>query len=104
MWRRARTALKESLSLKFTYQQQLTKYLVRFYKGSNQYSFSRAEMSLNRLIMYSRLLPDNPTVSVFLAKKMIYVNGCLSYDSSMLLVPNDLIQITVSLWYYIMYR
>jgi len=104
MWRRARTALKESLSLKFMYQQQLTKYLVRFYKGSNQYSFSRAEMSLNRIVMYSRLLPDNPTVNIFLTKKMIHVNGVAVYDPSMLLVPNDVVQLTVSVWYYVMYR
>jgi hypothetical protein len=32
LWRQARTALKELLKLKFTYQQQLTKYLTRFYK------------------------------------------------------------------------
>jgi hypothetical protein len=70
---------------------------VRFYKGSNQYSFSRAEMSLNRIIMYSRLLPDNPTVDTFFAKKMIYVNGYPSNDPGMLLVPNDVIQITVSI-------
>lgn len=104
MWRRARTALKESLSLKFTYQQQLTRYLVRFYRGSNEYSFSRAEMSLNRVLMYSRLLPDNPTVNTFLSKNLIYVNGRPAYDPSMLLVTNDLIQIVVSMWYYVMYR
>lgn len=104
IWRRARTALKESLSLKFTYQQQLTKYLVRFYKGSNNYSFSRAEMSLNRILMYSRLLPDNPTVCAFLSKRLIYVNGNMVYDPGALLGVNDVLQIVVSTWYYVMSR
>ena len=104
MWRRARTALKESLNLKFIYQKQLTRYLTRFYKGSNNYTFSRAEMSLNRVVMYSRLLPDNPTVNSFLSKKLIYLNGRVAYDTNAILVPNDVVQLIVSMWYYVTYR
>lgn len=104
MWRRARVALKESLNLKFIYQKQLTRYLTRFYKGSNNYTFSRAEMSLNRVVMYSRLLPDNPTVNSFLSKKLIYLNGRIAYDVNAVLVPNDVIQLIVSMWYYVTYR
>lgn len=104
MWRRARTALRESLNLRFIYQQQLTRYLVRFYKGSNQYNFSQAEMSLNRVIMYSRLLPDNPTVNAFMSQKLVYLNGRSTYDPNAILVPNDIIQLIVSMWYYITYR
>ena len=104
MWRRARTALKESLNLKFVYQKQLTRYLTRFYKGSNRYTFSRAEMSLNRVIMYSRLLPDNPTVDSFLSKKLVYLNGRVAYDTNTILVPNDVVQLIVSMWYYVTYR
>jgi len=104
MWRRARTALKESLNLKFIYQKQLTRYLTRFYKGSNNYTFSRAEMSLNRVVMYSRLLPDNPTVNSFLSKKLIYLNGRVAHDTNAILVPNDVVQLIVSMWYYVTYR
>ena len=104
MWRRARVALKESLNLKFVYQKQLTRYLTRFYKGSNRYTFSRAEMSLNRVVMYSRLLPDNPTVDSFISKKLIYLNGRLAYDANTILVPNDVVQLIVSMWYYVTYR
>ena len=104
MWRRARTALKESLNLKFVYQKQLTRYLTRFYKGSNKYTFSRAEMSLNRVVMYSRLLPDNPTVDAFLSKKLIYLNGRTVCSANTILVPNDIVQIIVSMWYYVTYR
>ena len=104
MWRRARTALKESLGLKFVYQQQLTRYLTRFYKGSNRYNFSQAEMSLNRVVMYSRLLPDNPTVNTFMSQKLIYLNGKVALSNSSILVPNDVVQLIVSMWYYITYR
>lgn len=104
MWRRARTALQESLNLKFIYQQQLTRYLVRFYKGSNRYNLSQAEMSLNRVVMYSRLLPDNPTVDAFMSQKLVYLNGRPIYDPYTILVPNDIIQLIVSMWYYVTYR
>ena len=104
MWRNARNALKESMGLKFVYQQQLTRCLVRFYKNSNKYSFARSEMSANRIIMYSRLLPDNPTVNIFIDQKLIYINGKLLHTQQMILVPNDLIQLVVSLWYYVAYR
>lgn len=104
MWRNARNALKESMGLKFVYQQQLTRCLVRFYKNSNKYSFSRSEMSANRIIMYSRLLPDNPTVNIFINQKLIYLNGALLHTQQRILIPNDLVQLIVSVWYYIAYR
>lgn len=104
MWRNARNALKESMGLKFIYQQQLTRCLVRFYKNSNKYSFARSEMSANRIIMYSRLLPDAPTVDIFINQKLIYLNGKLLYAQQAILVPNDLVQLVVSVWYYVAYR
>ena len=104
MWRKARSALKESMGLKFVYQQQLTRCLVRFYKNSNKYSFARSEMSVNRIIMYSRLLPDNPTVNLFIDQKLIYLNGRLLHTQQTILVSNDLIQLIVSVWYYVAYR
>jgi hypothetical protein len=97
MWRNARNALKESMGLKFVYQQQLTRHLVRFYKNSSKYSFARSEMSANRIIMYSRLLPDNPTVTIFIDQKLVYLNGRLLHMHQTILVPNDLVQLVVSL-------
>ena len=104
MWRNARNALKESMGLKFVYQQQLTRCLVRFYKNSNKYSFARSEMSANRIIMYSRLLPDAPTVNIFINQKLIYLNGKLLHAQQVILIPNDLVQLVVSVWYYVAYR
>lgn len=104
MWRKARLALQESMGFKFIYQHQLTTRLIRFYKNSNKYSFSRSEMSANRIIMYSRLLPDNPTINIFVEQQLIYLNGQLLYSQRAVLSPNDLVQIIISLWYYSTYR
>jgi len=92
------------MGLKFVYQQQLTRYLVRFYRDSNKYTFSRSEMSTNRIIMYSRLLPDEPTIKIFTDQRLIYLNGTIVYDPSRVLVANDLIQLIISMWYYVTYR
>jgi len=54
-------------------------------------------MSLNRVVMYSRLLPDNPTVNSFLSKKLIYLNGRVAHDTNAILVPNDVVQLIVSM-------
>lgn len=104
MWRNARLALQELMDLKFIYQQQLTKYLVKFYKTSNYYNFSKTEMSLNRMIMYARLLPDNPTVNLFFEQKLIYLNGRITPNITTLLQTNDLIQLIISIWYYVAFR
>lgn len=61
-------------------------------------------MSMGRIIMYSRLLPDLPTINIFLKQKAIYLNGKAAYDINAILVPNDTIQLIVSMWYYIAYR
>jgi hypothetical protein len=84
------------MGLKFIYQQQLTRYLVKFYRGSQQYNFAKTEMSLNRIVMYSRLLPDNPTINLFFEQKLIYLNGRIVSDVNTLLVVNDIIQLIIS--------
>lgn len=85
------------MGLRFVYQQQLTKYLVKFYRSSTRYSFSRSEMSVNRMIMYSRLLPDMPTIIAFMGQGLVHLNGQQLPDLSRILVPDDLIQLTVSM-------
>ena len=84
------------MGLKFIYQQQLTKYLVKFYKNSNKYVFSKSEMSLDKIIMYSRLLPDQPTIDIFLQQGLIYLNGKNITNLKALIARNDLIQLVVS--------
>jgi len=104
LWRKARTALKESLHVKFLYQQKLSKYIVRFFRQTNYYTYSRSEMELQKTVIYSRLLPDIPTVGVFLNQCLIYLNGASVTDPKTTVLQNDIIQFIVSQWYYIAYR
>ena len=104
LWRRARTALKESLQVKFLYQQKLSRYIVRFFRQTNYYTFSRSEMELQKTIIYSRLLPDIPTVSIFLTQSLVYLNGRSVTNPKTTVLQNDVIQFIVSQWYYIAFR
>jgi hypothetical protein len=96
LWRRARTALKESLQVKFIYQQKLSRYIVRFFRQTNYYTFSRSEMELQKTIIYSRLLPDVPTVTTFLNQSLVYLNGKLITNAKTIVLQNDVIQFIIS--------
>lgn len=61
-------------------------------------------MAFDRIVLYSRLLPDMNSFETFMEAKLISLNGRLVEDRAGLVVPNDLIQLTVSVWYYIMFR
>jgi len=104
IWRQVRSALKISLNVKFQYQHQLTKYLTKFYHLSSQYLLSYSESTLDKIVVYSQLLPDVSTVELFSSHGFIYVNGKVSTDTNTILIKNDFLQLVVSLWYYVITR
>ena len=61
-------------------------------------------MSLFRVIMYSRLLPDQSSLDLFWGRKYVFVNGQLPFNKKMILSQGDIIQLIVSNNYYITYR
>jgi len=104
LWRQARHALKESLNLNFTYQQQLTRHLTKFFKWTNLYSFSKNELALSKVAVHSQLIPDMETFNLFIINKLLYINGAYTFNKNFILTPGDSIQIVISKWYYIYYR
>jgi len=104
IWREVRSALKVSLNVKFQYQQQLTKYLVKFYHLSSQYLLTYSESTLDKIIIYSQLLPDVSTTELFSSYGFIYLNGRVNTTINTVLIKNDFLQLVVSLWYYMITR
>ena len=104
IWRQVRSALKISLNVKFQYQQQLTKYLIKFYHLSSQYLLTYSESTLDKIIVYSQLLPDVSTTELFSSHGFIYLNGHVTTTINTVLIKNDFLQLVVSLWYYIITR
>ena len=54
------------------------------------------ETTLGRTIVYSRLLPDYPSVHLFKEKNFIFLNRKSLPDLNMQVVPNDFIQLMVA--------
>lgn len=104
LWRDSRSALKDLIGLNFIYQKQLTKYLVKFYRKTSLSFFSQNELSLYKLIIYSRISPDYNTFNLFYSSKLFFLNGFLPTSKDIICVINDFIQLVVSKWYYIFFR
>ena len=104
LWRDSRTALKDLIGLKFIYQKQLTKYIVRFYKKTYQPTLLPNELHLSKLAVYSRIAPDYNTFTLFYNTNLFFINGSLPTNKNVICVLNDFIQLIVSKWYYIFFR
>lgn len=53
-------------------------------------------MSIDRTVIYSRLVPDKSTFLIFLKQRLIYLNGKYLTNPNALTYENDLIQLIVS--------
>lgn len=53
-------------------------------------------MSVDKTIIYTRLLPDMLTLKTFINQKLIYLNGFHISETRSLVYENDLIQLIVS--------
>jgi hypothetical protein len=104
IWRLARSTLKESLRLKYAYQYRLTRYVMRFSRKINSYFTYFSELSVERIVMYAKLLPDLNTLKFFMENRWVYINGRASYKLDTIIYLNDFIQLMVSKWYYVYYR
>ena len=65
---------------------------------------SYAESSALKIIMFSKLLPDTKTLNLFFGHRLIFINGVNLTNLDELIYVNDIIQLTVSVWYYVFYR
>lgn len=104
LWRGFREALSELINYKHVYQKQLTNYLTRFYRKIHRDYFSQNENSIDKILLYSKLLPDKSSLNSFFNNRMIFLNT-KKVDSLLIYVyKNDFIQIEISNWYYIFTR
>ena len=104
LWREARLALKDLIGVKFTYQKQLTKHICRFLKTSTLRYKLREELSLDKLVIYSRLVPDYNTFTTLFNSNLFFLNGRKLFNTKINCVVNDFIQLIISKWYYIFFR
>jgi len=104
IWRHARSALLEIFCLKFQYQKRLTKHLVGQAGYSTPYRVNSLDATLERTLIFSRLVHNLPTSQSMVRDSFIFINTRMAQDAGLLVAPNDFIQVIVSLRYYLTFR
>lgn len=104
LWRSFRLALAEMINYKYVYQQQLTNYLTKFYRKLNQNYMSNSENSIDKIIIYAKLLPDRNSLNLFFNNNIIFFNNKKLSNLSLYVYKNDFIQLEITNWYYIFSR
>lgn len=104
IWRHYRLALAESINFNYIYQKQLTRFLIKFYRKSISSQFSFNENSIDKITIYSRLVPDKFTFDLFFRNKLIYFNSSTLLSDVIYVYKNDFIQVEISIWYYVFSR
>ena len=69
---------------------------MRFTRKINGYFLYFSEFSIERVIMYAKLLPDVLSLTLFLVNKLLYHNGVSISSISPIVHINDVLQVTVS--------
>ena len=69
---------------------------MRFYRKLNQSYFSFNENNIQKVLIYSRLVPDLSTFNLFFNNKLIFVNNTPLINSRLFIYKNDFIQLEIS--------
>ena len=104
IWRRARVGVKEYFQIKFQYQHRLTRFLPQFYKLNQITLIKSTELKLENLLLFSYLLPDLITCQEFLNSGLVFLNGRIVSSGKVYVVRNDLIQLLISMKYYVLFK
>ena len=104
LWRNFRLALADLVNFRYTYQRQLTRYLIKFSRKLTQNYYSFNENDVTRVVIYTRLIPDEATFNLFHTNNLIFLNNKLLHDSKSFIYKNDFLQLEITNWYYIFSR
>ena len=92
------------MRLKFRYQKGLTKHL-KIYGLTNPSLIRKcsAFQLLNFLTM-TLLVPDHENALLLISSRLVFLNGRLATNKTLIIVEHDFIQLLVSFQYYILYK
>jgi hypothetical protein len=96
IWRKSRNDLQELLCLRYSYQKKLTNYLVRFYRLAHFDTDNAHDISLKKVLLVSKLLPDYGSIMTFSDKRLVYLNGHIPPNLEIIAVEGDFVQLVVS--------
>lgn len=77
---------------------------MKFARRINTYFLYFAEFTIERMVLYARLLPDVNSLDWAISNQILYRNGYgVSYKDQGINV-NDVLQLLVSQWFYVFSR
>ena len=101
LWREYRAALADALRFRYIYQKQFTKFINTFTRNLKTYNLMIFECKAWKIILYSKLLPDIRVIDNFVSERLIYLNGRYLSTTDQNILVDDIIQIRISVWYYL---
>lgn len=96
--------MAELVNFRYIYQRQLTRYLIKFSRKLTQNYYSFNENDVMRVIIYTRLIPDEATFNLFHSNNLIFLNNKPLNDNKSFIYKNDFLQLEITNWYYIFSR
>lgn len=104
VWRRAREGINYILQTHFRYQHRLTDHLHKYRRVYDRYSSQFLSVTLGRFLVDTRFVLDYRVSLEILQMNLVYLNGRNSTNHLVPLVAGDIVQIVISLKYYITAR
>lgn len=104
IWRRARASIDFHLNYNCRYQAKLTKKLSSIRREAYLRVDGIRELFLFNFILTSRFVFDIRASYELIATNTIFVNGIVTTNPGLLLIPGDFLQLYVSLKFYITYK
>ena len=103
-WRSFRQEFVEFFSLKKRYQYRLTRYITRLTILQRKSRTLASSLSVSKALVLSKLTTDLVTANTFINTGLTFLNGGQVTNGNAHLLPNDFIQLTVFLKYYVIYK
>lgn len=96
MWRESRSVLADSLNKKYTYQQQLTRFISNLSKSKSKFSQLTSSVNLSTFLIHSHLVQDHKLCIELFNTNCIYVNGLGISNPKFTPVAGDNVQLSIS--------
>lgn len=100
MWRESRSVLADSLNKRYTYQQQLTRFISNLSKSKSKFSQATSSVNLSTFLIHSHLVQDYKLCIELFNANCIYVNGLVISNPKFTPVVGDNVQLSISTWFY----
>lgn len=72
--------------------------------GYKKFQFNRSEVTLNKIMAQSHILPDYDIIESFINGGLVTVNNIKVTNINFVPIPNDFIQLSINHWFYVFSR